>query len=417
MLHVLNRKVFALVLFIYTTYSFAEYPETWDLRSSIEEAYLQAPQLQASKARIEARQIQLDEAGTWPNPRVLVGANNKVSLEQGSNGYELNNLDILQPLPIGRLGAEKKQASIVLNAAQSKQRLEFLKVEKETAYTFYTLQYNKALLRLSEQRHESLEKLLSRGEDPLVRFVTKTERKRLDILREQAHQAVAAAEGEYRETVSQFRALLNLPEKYQPITTSLKLVPTPQKIEQLLESQTQHPLLMSLQQSKLAAEAGIDVARATRRVDPELLLFSERDVYAGRVQVSTGIGILVEMPFWNSSDHKVAQARAEYYQQQAELKNQQNNLDNNLHKNHFHLQHLIEQANHYRDFIIVPAREILDLSQRGFRSGEIDILNFIDAHNTYYDAQANYLKLLHKGWLETAELRYSTGQLLSEVSQ
>ena len=56
------------------------------------------------------------------------------------------------------------------------------------------------------------------------------------------------------------------------------------------------------------------------------------------------------------------------------------------------------------------------LSVYGFRSGEIDMLNFIDAHNTYYDAQANHQKLLYDGWLETSELRYSTGQLLSEVT-
>ena len=174
---------------------------------------------------------------------------------------------------------------------------------------------------------------------------------------------------------------------------------------------------MSLQQSKSAAEAGIDVARASRRVDPELLLFSERDVYAGRVQVSTGIGVLVEMPFWDTRDHKVAWARAEFYQHQADLLNQKNDLDNELRKNHLHLLHLIEQAQHYRKFIIKPAREILELSQLGFKSGEIDLLNFIDAHNTYYDAQAKYLNLIFEGWIETAELRYSTGQLMSEAKQ
>jgi len=414
--NIISRSVGLFILWAFTATSYAQYPVQWDLTSSIQEALRQAPQLQALKAEIEARQNQLDEVDNWPNPRMEIAIDDTVSLEQGGDGYAFSKFDVIQPLPIGRLDAETRQASVELTAVQSQQRYNLLEVEKTTANVFYTLQYRADLFALAEQKHDSLEQLLLGNKDPLVRYFPKTERKRLGILREEAHQAMAAAEGEYREAVSQFRVLLALPETHMPATNSIQSVPVPQQLDMLLASQAQHPLLMSLEQLKTAAETGIEVARAQRRIDPELKLFSTRDVYAGREQTSTGVSLMFEIPLWQSSNRQVTRARAEYYQQQAELKMQQRDLNSRLRRNRLHLQHLIEQAKHYSEHILVPAQEILHLSRSGYRSGEIDLLNFIDAHNTYYDAQTKHLRLIYEGWLETAELRYSAGQLLTEVT-
>ena len=414
--NIMTRSVGLFILWAFAAYSYAQYPAHWDLTSSIQEALRQAPQLQAVKAEIEARQSHLDEVDNWPNPRMEIAIDDTVSLEQGSDGYAFSKFDIIQPLPIGRLDAETRQAHVALTAVQSRQLNNLLGVEKTTANVFYTLQYHTDLLTLAEKKFNSLEQLLLGDKDPLVRYFPKLERKRLGILREEAHQAMAAAEGEYQEAVSQFRVLLALPEAHTLAIDSMQSVPKPQQLDMLLVSLAQHPLLMSLEQSRTAAETGIEVARAQRRIDPELKLFSTRDVYAGREQTSIGVSLMFEVPLWKSSNRKVTQARAELYQQQAELKMQQRDLNNRLRRNRLHLQHLIEQAKHYSEHILEPAQEILQLSQNGYRSGEIDLLNFIDAHNTYYDAQARYLKLIYEGWLETAELRYSAGQLLTEVT-
>ncbi|MGB5398069.1 MAG: TolC family protein [Gammaproteobacteria bacterium] len=416
MLTIISRAACLVALSAYAAHSYAELPAQWDLIKSVREALRQTPQLQAAAAEVEARQSMLDESSAWPNPRVEIAVDDSVSLEQGNTGYAFSELSVTQPIPFGRLDAEKKQARIEVSAAQAQQRYRLLDVEKKTALLFYDLQFRSEILSLAEQRHDSLEKLMVRGKDPLVRYFSETERKRLGILREEAHQAMSAAEGEYNEALSQFRTLLSLPESTDPVTGPLETVPAPQSLDELLAIQAQHPLLISLQLSKQAAEAGIDVSRAQRRVDPELKLFTTRDVYAGKEQNSTGIALMFEIPLWQKNGRKVARARADFQQQQAELSVQQRELGSQLRKSHLHLEHLIEQADHYRDYILQPAKEILQLSQRGFRSGEIDLLNFIDAHNTYYDARSKYLMLVYDGWLETADLRYSAGQMLAEVA-
>ena len=416
MLTIISRAACLVALSAYAAHSYAELPAQWDLIGSVREALRQTPQLRAAAAEVEARQSVLDESSAWPNPRIEIAIDDTVSLEQGNTGYAFSELSVTQPIPIGRLDAETRQASIAVTAAQAQQRYRLLDVEKKTAMLFYELQYRTELLSLSKQRHDSLEKLVVRGKDPLVRYFSETERKRLGILREEAHQEMSAAEGEYNEALSQFRTLLALPDSTDPATVPLQDVPAPQPLDELLATQSQHPLLLSLQLSSQAAEAGIDVSREQRRIDPELKLFTTRDVYAGKEQNSTGVALMFEIPLWQKNDRNIARARADFQQQQAEFSVQQRELGSQLRKSHLHLQHLIEQADHYRDFILQPAKEILQLSQRGFRSGEIDLLNFIDAHNTFYDARSKYLLLVYDGWLETTDLRYSTGQILAEVA-
>jgi len=410
-----QRSSVLLILWSLTAYSYAQYPAQWDLTNSIHEALQQAPQLKAFKTEIFARQSELDESNSWPNPKIEISVDDAVNLEQGNSGQAFSGLSISQSIPFGRLDVAERQARMLLSVAESQQKYKLLDLEKGMSSVFHLLQYQTDLLSLSEQRHESLEKILLRGKDPLIRFFTKTERKRLGILREEAHQAMAAAEGEYREAVSQFRVMLALPENYIPRVKSLKMAPLPNSLDKLLLSLKQHPLLISLQQSKSAAETGIEVARAKRRIDPELKLFSTRGVYAGREQTSNGIALQFEVPLWQSNDRIVARARADYHQQQSDLNIKQRDLDNQLRKSHMHIKHLIEQSKHYREKILTPANEILQLSSRGFRSGEINLLNFIDAHDTYYDAKAKYLMLIFEGWLETAEVRYSSGKMLVEV--
>jgi len=415
--NVITRSISLSALWAFTTLSFAQYPEQWNLTNSINQAIRQAPLLQAFKTELDARQSQLDEAGNWPNPRIELAVDDAVSLEQGNSGYALSELSITQPLAFGRADSKKRQANNALSAAQHQQRFKILDVEKNTAHAFYSLQYQTDLLTLSKQRHDSLKKLLIRKKkSPLIRYFTKTERKRLDILREEAHQAVAAAEGEHREAITQFRTLLALPETYNPTLAALIPVTMPLSLEVFIASISQHPLLMSLQQSKMAAEASIEVARDGRRVYPELKLSSTRDVFAGREQTSTGVALMFEMPLWNSANSKVTRARAEFHQRQADYNTKRRDLNSQLRKSHLHMQHLLEQADHYSKRILTPAREILELSSRGFRSGEIDLLNFIDAHNTFYDAKSNYLRLVYEGWLETADVRYNAGEMLTEAT-
>ena len=120
----------------------------------------------------------------------------------------------------------------------------------------------------------------------------------------------------------------------------------------------------------------------------------------------------VQIPLWNNNDGSVARAVAATDKADALLAAQRRDLESRLRQNHLHLGHLIEQADHYRNRLLVPAKQVLDLTRKGFASGEQTGLALVDASNTYFEAQAHYLDLLHDAWFEAAELRLAAGMSL-----
>ncbi len=382
--------------------------QVWNLESSVARALAQAPELRAAEAEVGARRGELTQAGAWPNPTVELRADEKLGIDDGSGGYKLNQASITQPLPLRRLAYQRRAAEASLESAQADRRHRRLQIEARTAHAFHALQLTAGRQRLAEERLRFAEGLRP-GTDRLVRYLSPLERARLDILRESAHQEVAQAEGKWSEALATFRALLALPPDESLATMALTPVGTPAALDQLSERLASHPALRAVQLTHAASRAGVDVARAQRFADPTVSVFREQDYLAGSRREYSGVMLGVQIPLWNFNGGGVARAVAEADKAEALLAAQQRDLESRLRQNYLHLGHLIEQAEHYRTRLLVPARQLLDLTRQGFATGEQNGLALVDASNTYFDAQARYLELLHDAWAEAAELRLAAG--------
>ena len=380
----------------------------WTLESSIARALQHAPELRASAAEIAARSGDIVQASAWPNPTVELRADEKLGIADGRGGYTVNQATITQAIPLGRLAHQRRAAEANLDAAREEQRYQRLQIEARVAHAFHTLQLTQARQQLAQERL-TFATGLGKGTSVLVRYLTPLERARLDILRESARQEVAHAEGTWSEALAQFRALLALPPDAQPATALLIAADAPATLAVLSERLTSHPALRATQQLRAASRAGVDVARAQRYADPTISIFREQDTLANSRQNYTGIMLGVHIPLWNKGDGGVARARAEADKVDAQLDVQRRDLDSRLRQSHLHLGHLIEQAEHYRTRLLVPARQVLTLTRKAYTSGEQNGLALVDANNTYFEAQARYLDLLHEAWIETAELRLAAG--------
>jgi cobalt-zinc-cadmium efflux system outer membrane protein len=380
----------------------------WTLESSIARALQHAPELRASAAEIAARSGDIVQASAWPNPTVELRADEKLGIADGRGGYTVNQATITQAIPLGRLAHQRRAAEANLDAAREEQRYQRLQIEARVAQAFHTLQLTQARQQLAQERL-TFATGLDQSKGALVRYLSPLERARLDILRESARQEVAHAEGTWSEALAQFRALLTLPPEAQPETVLLVAAEAPAALSALSERLTNHPALRATQQLRDASQAGIEVARAQRYADPTISIFHERDNLANSRQNYSGIMLGVHLPLWNQGDGGVARARAEADKVGAQLAVQQRDLDSRLRQSHLHLGHLIEQAEHYRTHLLVPARQVLTLTRKAYTSGEQSGLALVDANNTYFEAQERYLSLLHEGWMEAAELRLAAG--------
>jgi cobalt-zinc-cadmium efflux system outer membrane protein len=140
-----------------------------------------------------------------------------------------------------------------------------------------------------------------------------------------------------------------------------------------------------------------------------LNLFRERDYLAGERRDVTGVGVSVQIPFWNTNSGTVAKARAEAERAQARLAAIKRDARSRLEQAHAQLLRLLEQTERLRTHLLEPAREVFTLTRRGFAAGELNILTLVDANNTYFDALARYLELQQESARAAAELRLASG--------
>lgn len=382
----------------------------WTLKTSVRRTMDTAPELRGAQAEVEVRAGELTQARAWPNPSVSARADDKLGLQDNAGGYDLTELAINQPLPLTRRKHQRRVAGARVEAAQAQRRYEALALEHETAQAYHDLQLASARLELARERLAQAQTYLQRKRDPLVRYLTRAERLRLEIVREAAEQAAASAEGEYSEALAHFKARLALAADAQPVTAPLKPALPPPTLAALTQRLDDHPALVTAREEQNAAQAGIGAARAQRLADPVVSVFRQRDFIGGSRQDVTGIGLSVQVPLWHRGSGAVASANAQAHKATAQLQVRERDFASQLRLSHTHLQHLIEQAERYHENLLAPTERMLALVRKSFAVGQADILALVDAHNSHFKARERYLMLLHAAQQEAAALRLAAGR-------
>lgn len=396
--------------------------QTWTLQSTVKRVLQVAPEFQASQQMIGLRQIDQQQADLWPNPEFDFRVDEKLGLSDGSGGYDVNLLVFSQAIPVKRMQPQIKQAEALLQASQSQNRQQQLVLEYQASMLFHELQLKVSQFVLSQQRYALAEqfqlstKTSAGSPDSLVRYLSPLEQKRLAIMRESARQLMAYAEGEFHETAGQFRILLNLEPNTIPKLSRLELLTSRLELNRLLEQLDSHPGLMSARQTMDAAQAGTDLAKASRYKDPTVNLFLEEDNFNSQNETYVGVFVNMEIPLWNENSRKVSQARADFIRSRADFEVKQRELNSQLQQSFFHYEHLLQQAEDYKRSLLKPAEEMFQLSRKSFAAGEQNTLGLIDANHTYFDIKSGYLKLLAEAGQELAKLRLSAGIYVSGVA-
>ncbi|OGW60804.1 MAG: hypothetical protein A2638_00075 [Nitrospirae bacterium RIFCSPHIGHO2_01_FULL_66_17] len=383
----------------------------WTLEVSVRRALDTAPEVRVADAQVTVREGGLRQADAWPNPAVELRADQKLGIEDSRGGTDLTQVAISQPLPLWRLTRQRRVAEAQLASEHENRRYQHLLLEQQVAQTYHALQLDAARYALARERRDLMEEIAT-TRDRLVRYLAPAERGRLGILRAQAAQAIASAEGEYAETAAHLRALLALPAETEPQPTPLVPAISPAPLDTLLARLAGHPGIAGARLEQDAARAGIDAARSQRSADPVLSLFRERDFFGGQRREFGGVTLSVQIPLWNLNNGGVTKAVAETEAARARHDARARDLDARLRKSHLHLNHLIEQAVHHRSEVLEPSARLFALTRKSFATGEVNVLTLVDAHDNYFSARSRYLELLTQQWLEATDLRLAAGQSL-----
>jgi cobalt-zinc-cadmium efflux system outer membrane protein len=197
----------------------------------------------------------------------------------------------------------------------------------------------------------------------------------------------------------------NIPYKTAP----LKPYANNNDLKTLKDQSVNHTAIATLKYKLDAAEAAVDLAKGKRAPDLTFTFFRELDFLDNKRQYFNGATLGITIPLWDFNSGEVAKARAESIKVKNEKQALEQELSGKLQQTYTHLGHLVEQAENYRTKILGPAEEVFNLTNKSFKSGEVNVLSLIDASNTYFDARKRYLELLYESSVELAELRLAAG--------
>ena len=122
----------------------------------------------------------------------------------------------------------------------------------------------------------------------------------------------------------------------------------------------------------------------------------------------------ISIPINDKKNTAVSKASYKAGQQSIDLQLIKRELKINLERSYAHLNHVVEQAVEFKKNVLEPARKMLELTEKGFSSGELNILSLVDANNTYFDARLTYLDLLYQARIELADVRLYAGQTITD---
>jgi len=415
-----ERYLLLLLAMLASTPSIAQ---QWTLQSSVQQAIVTSPELKKSIAELGVRQEDINLSSLWPDPEIGFKVDNKMGQDDGAGGYDLTDITVTQSIPMSRIKYQEEAASASMKAARFSQQFESLQVQNRVSKVFHQLQFASAKLVLAKKQLKLANELNGKDNNRsgknvaqvVVRYLTPLEEMRLTIIREEARQAEGSAEGHYKEALSEFVKLLGI--EMESVTSVSELLPITDipNLKQLSELQNSHAQLSSQQQEVLAANHKIDVVRSSQMVDPSIGLSWQRDTLSTGRENIYAIMFNLQIPL---SDRKnTAQSKATYKasQQKIELQLLKRELKINLNRSYTHLNHVIEQAVEYKKKVLKPAGKMLELTNKGFTSGELNILSLVDANNTYFEAQLTYLDLLYQARMELAEVKLFAGQLITDT--
>ncbi len=387
--------------------------EVWTLEKSTQRALDGSPEQQEALAGIAVRKSELQQAGAWPNPTVSLRGQNRLGIDDGAGGYNLDQITISQPLPVWRLQQQQNVAKSQLSAEKASADQSLLNVHSDIARLYYALQFNHEKLLLAEQRQDFTDTIVdshSKQRSQVVRYINPLDRHRIELLDETAHRGVLTARAAYTETLQLFRLRLQLDEQEEIQLPAMLAATAPLTLNTLkLRFDESSASMNQMQYQVEAGQANIALERARRFNDPELSLIHERDILAGRRQNFQGIMLSMSVPLWDRNEGNIARAEAETMRRESRLQITRRNNLAQLEQNHLQLTHLLEQARTFQKQMIEPAQHLLKLTRKSYTVGEVNSLNLIDAYNAYFDALNSNLNLIYRSNLAATELYQSIG--------
>lgn len=353
------------------------------------------PQLQSARDQVEAATGALRQSRLYPNPVLEFLAEEIPGDEIGLNQSQ-NLVAVTQPIITGGkrgLGIKVSEKSKEKNELERDAVL--LNVIADTKKAFYKVVGDQESLAIARET----EKIAKRTyESEKLRFeageVAITNVLRAEVELSKARNVVSNAEGSLQNSIRELQTAMGVPEEaIDGVTGKLLSRSVDVSLPDLeLSMSSNQPLLMASKKNIEIAETQLTLEK--RQVIPDINVSAGYKRLALEETNTFQLGIEIPAPFFNRNQGNIQKGKALSKKAKSENQLVYNEMLFQLRRNFNSYYTERKRVIEYRDKILPKAEESLKLITRGYREGEFDYIDLLDAQRTWAETRISYIEAL-----------------------
>ncbi len=362
------------------------------------------PNLEAARAKIEAAEGRMLQAGLFLNPELVARIE---SLPGHSNNPSQDLIGLTQRIPIGgRISWAQRVAELELGQLVKEFDAKRLEVRFKVHGAFATALYltrSVQILKDALQNAESGVKIakarVDAGEalpDELARAELEQIKIRLELKREESMQNLAI------EAI-----------KVSIGNTALKIEAIKGDLEATIDIPALEVLVMKMAESSILASAELDIKIQRARLElaksetiPDVNLDLVYRRYDFIRQNTFDLGVGIALPLFDRSQGKLKEARSDIDKAEAQLAAKKNELYQHICETHAKLTRALESAKLINESILPKSKNILKSTEVRYKAGDISFMETLVIRRDHISYQLQYLEALRDVMQEWAELSF-----------
>ena len=367
------------------------------------------PELAEAKAMVEAAEGRARQAGTFPNPEAILGAQ-QIPFSGDAPEEKEYVAGVGQTIPLSRRLSKAREAELLDREVRARglevKRLDIRKrvhnafataLYQDRAYQAQTeIQANAGKAVAATQARleagDALSEDLARVEMELARG--KVELQRAESLREQALITLASAIGDATLSVKSLSGTLDATFEIPALET-------------LAANLSAQPEAAQAEADIRARIARVGVAEAERIPDVKVELLYHR--LEASQQNTMDVGLSIPLPLFNRNQGRLREARAEVAAAEARSRMTQNELTTRLRESFLELTTALANSRTLKTEILGRADTLLKGAEARYAAGDISLAEILPVRRDWAAVQLSYLESLRNVMLAWGEVKSLAG--------
>lgn len=365
------------------------------LEEALKIAIEKNPQLQSTRDQIDAAIGSLRQSKLYPNPVLGLLAEEIPSNELGLNQSQ-NLVGITQPIITGG-----KRGLGIKVSEKSKEKDEFerdavlLAVIADTKKAFYKVVADqegyaiaKKVEEIAKGIYESEKARFDAGEVAITNVL------RAEVELSKARNLVSNAEGNLQNSIKELQTVMGIPEEtVNGVMGKLLTKPEELSLHELeLNMKSNQPVLKASKKNIEIAETQLTLGK--RQAIPDINVLAGYKRLTQENVDTVQVGVEIPAPFFNRNQGNIQKGKALSRKAKSENLSVYNDLLFQLKKNFNSYNVERKRVIEYRDKILPKAEESLKLITRGYKEGEFDYIDLLDAQRTWAETRISYIESL-----------------------